>query len=235
MLLPTLILLQDKEQALFFLFKVIYVSIEFLGFAGSLTSEFVQDCTKIFAVSFSKDLRIISLTIVNKINPNSDHLKLSISTLDDSDTNAILCHLQKRSLLPASDLLCLLELASQYGKNFHHQNLIDVLKTLTINERDKVQAVIRNLQSERKLSIDELCSQIVGHLQHFRSVIIHADIHTREPFVNLRELLHELEQTASDLKYLLPLQVGQQVIILLLNAIEDILPGMNHCNIRIII
>lgn len=210
------------------------MAVDHYSFSASVTCEVVQDCSRMFSLSSSSNMRIILLSIINKLDANSELLTTCSRTVNDNDVETIIVHLQKQSLIPTFDLLCLLDLAAQYEKIGECHEVLEILNSVTVDEihQEKIKAVIQSLllaprctHLHKTLSIDGLLSRLTDHLRHFKSVVTNVDISTRQPFVVLQESLNDLEQTISHLGVSLPRGVAHRLNDLLLDAINDLLPG----------
>lgn len=226
--------IQDIETAFISLLKTVNMAADYSSFVDSVTSETLLDCAKVFSTCFSSDVWIISLTIMNKVDPNSEVLKSCLCAMTDSDIDTIMFYLQKQSLLPTSDLLSLLDVAAQYGEIQNYQ-VIENLNSISFDEphKHKVKAVIQTLldatqepHPKKSSLVEELLPQLEVHLEHFKRSVIHVDLSSREPFLKLKGLLNEMRQIVSQLEASLPCRVGPQLNDLLLSAINDLLPGV---------
>lgn len=195
-----------------------------------------------FTSSFSSDIRIVCLSIIHKLHPNSGLLKFCICAITDIDIETILLHLKKQSLLPALELLCVLDIATQYGKVSQCHKVIEILNTTELDEQ-KVKAIVNTLLlaaqgkhlKKTPLSIIELLPQLVDYLGQFRSVVTQTDILCpRQPFAILKGILNELDQIVSQLEdsESLPQSVIHELNDLLFSAMNDLLPGKIHACIR---
>ena len=214
------------------LLKSIITAIDHFSFA--CTSQMIQDCARIFSSSLLSDLRIISITIINKVDPISELLKSCAYMINDDDVAAIVLHLQKQSLLPTLDLLNLLNIASQHTRICRSQKVIEILNTVAVDDvckqrfkevKQNFLSLAQNIVPEPK-SVEDLLPQLADYLGHFKCIVAHMDVSTREPFVKLKGLLNDLDQTVYKLEASLSCRVNHQLINLLLGAINDLLPGM---------
>lgn len=203
------------------------------SFDTSVICQVVQDCAGLFASSFSSDIRTVSLSIIHKLDSSSGMFNLCLSAMTDIDIEAILFHLQKQSLLPASELLCVLDLASQYGKVSKCHEAIEILSTIEVEEQ-RIKAAVNTLHSaaqgihlETTLSITELLLQLPEFLGRFKTSITQIDTisHARLSFPLLKEILNELDKIVCRLETSSPQSVVCELNNILLDAVNELLPG----------
>ena len=155
--------------------------------------------------------------------------------MTDIDIEAILFHLQKQTLLPASELLNMLDIATQHGRVSKCHEAMEVLRTVEV-DKQMVEATMKSLTSaaqgihlKKTLSITDLLHQLPEYLGQFKSSITQTEIlsNVRQSFALLKEVLNNLERLLTQPETLEPLPQGvvHELCNIFLDAVNELMPG----------